>query len=129
SGAQFLGSLSTGLVKNTTSTGVLSIATAGTDYSAGTSALGTGILKSTTGTGALTIAVAADFPTLNQNTTGTASNVTGVANASGVAQNAVFVGPASGGAGTASWRALQAADIPSLSGTYLPLAGGTMAGA
>jgi hypothetical protein len=55
----------------------ISAATSGTDYSAGTSALGTGILKSTTTTGALTIAVAADFPTLNQNTTGTASNVTG----------------------------------------------------
>jgi hypothetical protein len=32
SGAQFLGSLTTGIVKNTTSTGVLSIASAGTDY-------------------------------------------------------------------------------------------------
>jgi hypothetical protein len=32
-GAQFLGSLATGLVKNTTSTGVLSTATPGTDYS------------------------------------------------------------------------------------------------
>lgn len=31
-GAQFLGALGTGLVKNTTTTGVLSIATAGTDY-------------------------------------------------------------------------------------------------
>jgi hypothetical protein len=47
SAAQFLGALATGIVKNTTTTGVLSIA------------------------------VAADFPTLNQNTTGTASNVTG----------------------------------------------------
>jgi hypothetical protein len=40
--------------------------------------LGTGILKNTTGTGAHTIAVAGDFPTLNQNTTGTADNVTGI---------------------------------------------------
>lgn len=32
SGAQFLGALGTGLVKNTTTTGVLSIATSGTDY-------------------------------------------------------------------------------------------------
>jgi hypothetical protein len=36
SGAQFLGSLGTGIVKNTTTTGVLSIATAGTDYAAAT---------------------------------------------------------------------------------------------
>lgn len=55
----------------------ISAATVGTDYSVGTSALATGILKSTTTTGALSIAVAADFPTLNQNTTGTAANVTG----------------------------------------------------
>ena len=59
------------------SAGSLVAGTSGTDYSAGTSALSTGILKSTTGTGALSIAVAGDFPTLNQNTTGTASNVTG----------------------------------------------------
>jgi len=39
--------------------------------------LATGILKNTTGTGVPSIAVAADFPTLNQNTTGTAANVTG----------------------------------------------------
>lgn len=69
---------------STTVTGVLkgngtaiSAATAGTDYSVGTSSLATGILKSTTSTGALTIAVAGDFPTLNQNTTGTAANLSG----------------------------------------------------
>lgn len=39
--------------------------------------LGTGILKNTTGTGIPSIAVAADFPTLNQNTSGTASNLSG----------------------------------------------------
>jgi hypothetical protein len=41
------------------------------------SGLATGILKNTTTTGVPSIAVAADFPTLNQNTTGTADNVTG----------------------------------------------------
>ncbi|MFM6929484.1 MAG: beta strand repeat-containing protein, partial [Bdellovibrio sp.] len=41
----------------------LSAATAGTDYSAGTSALATGILKSTTSTGALSIAGSADITT------------------------------------------------------------------
>jgi hypothetical protein len=66
----------TGVVKGNGT--AISAATAGTDYSAGTSALTTGILKSTTTTGALSIAVAADFPTLNQNTTGTAANVTGI---------------------------------------------------
>lgn len=44
------------------------------------------------------------------------------------AQNVVFAGPASGGSGAPSFRALVAADIPSLSGSYLPLAGGTMTG-
>jgi len=40
------------------------------------SGLGTGILKNTTGTGAPSIAVAGDFPTLNQNTTGSAATLT-----------------------------------------------------
>ncbi|MCK9371055.1 hypothetical protein M0R04_14180 [Candidatus Dojkabacteria bacterium] len=71
-----LAGLATGLLKNTTTTGVPSIAVAGTDYSAGTASLATGILKSTTTTGALTIAVAGDFPTLNQNTTGSAATLT-----------------------------------------------------
>jgi hypothetical protein len=41
SAAQFLGALGTGLLKNTTTTGVLSVATAGTDYIAPGGALGT----------------------------------------------------------------------------------------
>ena len=40
--------------------------------------LATSILKVTTTTGVLSAAVAADFPVLNQNTTGTAANITGV---------------------------------------------------
>lgn len=40
------------------------------------SGLATGIVKNTTGTGAPSIAIAADFPTLNQNTTGSAANFT-----------------------------------------------------
>lgn len=68
---------------STTVTGVLkgdgttmSAAVSGTDYSVGTSSLSTGILKSTTTTGGLSIAVAGDFPTLNQDTTGTATKST-----------------------------------------------------
>lgn len=73
-----LSGLATGILKNTTTTGVPTIATVRTDYAEPTTALATGILKNTTTTGAHTIAIAADFPTLNQNTTGTASNITGV---------------------------------------------------
>jgi hypothetical protein len=40
-------------------------------------ALTTGILKNTTASGLLSAAVALDFPTLNQNTNGTAANVSG----------------------------------------------------
>lgn len=39
-------------------------------------ALGTGILLNTTGTGVLSIAIAGDFPTLNQSTTGSAATLT-----------------------------------------------------
>ncbi len=71
----------TGVIKGNGT--AISAATSGTDYAAGTSALATGILKSTTGTGALTIAVPADFPILNQNTTGNAATVTTNANLTG----------------------------------------------
>lgn len=47
-------------------------------------ALATGILKNTTGTGVPSIAVASDFPILNQSTTGNAATVTTNANLSGV---------------------------------------------
>lgn len=42
--------------------------------------------------------------------------------------NTVFSGPTSGSAAGPTFRALVAADIPSLAATYLPLSGGTMAG-
>jgi hypothetical protein len=93
----------TGLLKGNGT--AISAATSGTDFSLGTSALGTGILKSTTTTGALTIAVAADFPTLNQNTTGTAANVTGL------------VAVANGGTGTAT-PALVAGSNVTITGTW-----------
>lgn len=94
----FAGSSSGGatpaLTLSTTVTGMLkgngtaiSAGTAGTDYSSGTAALATGILKSTTTTGGLTIAVAGDFPTLNQNTTGSAATLTTSRNINGVAFN------------------------------------------
>lgn len=51
------------------------------------SGLATGILKNTTGIGAPSIAVAADFPTLNQNTTGSAATLTTTRNIDGQAFN------------------------------------------
>ena len=103
--------LATGILKNTTTTGAHTIAVAGTDfqspigtisglvkgnganaliaavvrtdYAEPTTALATGILKNTTGSGAHTIAVAADFPVLNQSTTGNAATVTTNANLTG----------------------------------------------
>ncbi len=47
------------------------------------SGLGTGILKNTTTTGVPSIAVAGDFPTLNQNTTGNATTATTATNLAG----------------------------------------------
>lgn len=72
----------------------ISAATAGTDYSSGTSGLATGILKSTTTTGALTIAAAGDFPTLNQNTSGSAGSLSAtlVATSGGTGQSSYAVG-------------------------------------
>lgn len=73
----------TGLVKGN-GAGAMSAATVRTDYAEPTAALATGILKNTTATGAHTIAVAADFPTLNQSTTGNATTAGGLAVATGV---------------------------------------------
>jgi len=67
------------------------------------SGLGTGILKNTTTTGVPSIAVAADFPVLNQNSTGTAAGLsttlavlsggTGVTTSTGSGANALATSP------------------------------------
>ena len=85
-----------GVLKGSAS--ALVAATSGTDFSAGTSALATGILKSTTSTGALTIAVAGDFPTLNQNTTGTAAGLSATLAVASGGTNSTAT-PTAGGAG------------------------------
>jgi hypothetical protein len=65
-------------------TGIQSATVVGKINGISLASLGTGILKNTTGTGVPSIAVAADFPTLNQNTTGNAATVT---------TNATLTGP------------------------------------
>jgi hypothetical protein len=86
----------TGILKGN-GTSAFTSATPGIDYSAGTSALTTGILKSTNATGTLSIATAADFPTLNQNTTGSAASFTGLLSGDVTGtQNATIVGKING---------------------------------
>lgn len=79
SGNNAVNTLYSGLVTNATHTGdatgsgaLTVVALNGTNLAV----LGTGILKNTTGTGVPSIAVAGDFPTLNQNTTGSAATLT-----------------------------------------------------
>jgi hypothetical protein len=78
-GDNAVNTLYSGLVTNATHTGDATGATALTVKGInGTllSGLATGILKNTTTTGVPSIAIAADFPTLNQSTTGTAAKAT-----------------------------------------------------
>lgn len=79
SGDNASNSLYSSLITNATHTGDATGATALTVVKInGTSLAGlaTGILKNTTTTGVPSIAIAADFPTLNQNTTGSAATLT-----------------------------------------------------
>jgi hypothetical protein len=62
--------------------------------------LATGIVKNTTGTGVPSIAVAADFPTLNQNTTGNAATATTATTATNIAGGAAGAVPYQTGSGT-----------------------------
>lgn len=79
---QATGNYITALTGDGTATGPGSVALTVTRINGvALSGLATGILKNTTTTGVPSIAVAADFPTLNQNTTGTAANITATTNA------------------------------------------------
>lgn len=101
------------LTGDVTTSGSL-VTTVGRINGVGLGTLATGILKNTTSTGVPSIAVAADFPTLNQNTTGTAANVTGtVAVANGGTGVATLTGIAKGN-GTGAFTAAIAADFPTL---------------
>lgn len=77
-GAQFLGALGTGLLKNTTSTGVLSIAASGTDYAPATS--GSAILygNGSGGFSSVTIGTGVSFAAGTLSATGSGGTVTSV---------------------------------------------------
>jgi len=77
-GAQFLGALGTGIVKNTTSTGVLSIAASGTDYAPATS--GSAILygNGSGGFSSVTIGTGVSFTAGTLSATGSGGTVTSV---------------------------------------------------
>ncbi len=99
--------------------------------------LGTGILKNTTGTGVPSIAVAGDFPTLNQSTTGSAATLTttrtiwgqnfnGSANVTGDitlgASNITMTGSigATGARATKVWATdIESTNMPTVGGTSL----------
>jgi hypothetical protein len=90
----------------------------------------TGIVKAN-GTSAYSAAVAADFPTLNQNTTGTAANVTGtVAVVNGGTGATTLTGMLKGNGTNAFTVATAGTDYvaPAALSGYLPLSGGTLTG-
>jgi len=105
-GDNAINSLYSGLVSNATHTGD---ATGSTELTVVKingvlmSGLATGILKNTTTTGVPSIAIAADFPTLNQNSSGTAAGLsatlavssggTGVTTSTGSGANALATSP------------------------------------
>ena len=105
--------LATGILKNTTSTGAPSIAVAGTDYVAPGGALGT------PSSGTLTNCT---FPTLNQNTTGTAAGLSAtLAVASGGTGQTSSTG--SGAVVLANTPTLITPNIGAATGTSLVLSG------
>ena len=127
-GDNAVNSLYSGLVSNATHTGDATGATALTVVAINgqnLAALSTGILKNTTTTGVPSIAIAADFPTLNQNTTGTAANITDTSNSSLTTLSSLSL-PYSQLSGTVpTWNQNTSGSAASLSATLAITSGGT----
>ena len=83
------------------------------------SSLATGITKNTTSTGVPSIAVAADFPTLNQSTTGNAATVTTISGMLTAGANVTITGAGT----TASPYSIAASGTTYSAGTGLTLSG------
>ena len=83
-------------------------------------ALGTGIIKNTTTTGVLSIGVAGDFPTLNQDTTGKSAKTDALNTATGIVSVSAATAPTVGyvltatSATTATWQNNPSTSIPSV---------------
>lgn len=94
-------------------------------------ALATGILKSTTTTGVLSVAVAGDFPTLNQSTTGSAATLTTARAINGINFDGSVAITVTAAAGTLTGATLAAgvtaSSLTSL-GTIAALVAGTITG-
>lgn len=103
------------LTGDSSGSGTTSIATTVTKIN-GTSLAGlaTGILKNTTGTGVPSIAVAADFPILNQNTTGSAATLT-TGRTIGITGDVTYTSPSFNG----STNVTAAATVTRINGTAL----------
>lgn len=81
------------------------------------------------GFGAGTVSsVALSLPTALFDVTGSPVTTSGTLTATldNQTANYVFAGPTSGGAATPGFRALVASDLPDMSGSYLPISGGTI---
>ena len=84
-------------------------------------ALGTGIVKNTTTTGVLSVAVAGDFPTLNQDTTGKSAKTDALNTATGIVSVSAATAPTGGyvltatSATDATWQNNPSTSIPSIS--------------
>jgi hypothetical protein len=105
----------------TTATYITQTPDAGLSAEQALSALGTGIVKNTTATGVLSIAVAGDFPTLNQNTSGTAALASTVTVADAAADATTF--PLLGGSATGSLGPLTDAGLSYDASTNILTAG------
>ena len=98
-------------------TGIVGVANGGTGASTAAAAR--------TNLGAAGSGANSDITSLTGLTTPLAISEGGTGTATGAAHNTMFAGPASGGAGAPSFRQLVAADIPSLSASYVALNPGT----
>ena len=111
-------------------TGAVATATTQSSSDSSTKVATTAFVQSAiAGFGAGTVSsVALSLPTALFDVTGSPVTTSGTLTATldNQTANYVFAGPTSGGAATPGFRALVASDLPDMSGSYLPISGGTI---